>query len=67
MTNMRSPTAEVYERLEPAVKFSLEESLDFIASDELAEITPSNIRLRKRVLKADERRRMGRSKSRAVS
>ena len=43
MTNMRSPTAEVYERLEPAVKFSLEESLDFIASDELAEITPSNI------------------------
>ena len=66
MTNMRSPTAEVYERLEPAVKFSLEESLDFIASDELAEITPSNIRLRKRVLKADERRRMGRTKSRAV-
>ena len=67
MTNMRSPTAEVFERLEPPVKFSLEESLDFIASDELAEVTPNNIRLRKRVLKADERRRMGRSKSKSAS
>jgi GTP-binding protein len=67
MTNVRSPTAEVYERLEPPVKFSLEESLDFIATDELAEVTPNHIRLRKRVLKADERRRVGRSKARGAS
>ena len=66
MTNVRTTGADILERLEPALKFSLEESLDFIASDELAEITPLNIRLRKRVLKADERRRMGRSKSRVV-
>ena len=66
MTNVRTTGADILERLEPALKFSLEESLDFIASDELAEITPLNIRLRKRVLKADERRRMGRSKSRVA-
>ena len=66
MSNVRTTGADILERLEPPVKFSLEESLDFIAGDELAEITPINIRLRKRVLKADERRRMGRSKSRAA-
>jgi len=66
MTNVRTTGADILERLEPPVKFSLEESLDFIAADELAEITPSNIRLRKRVLKADERRRVGRSKARST-
>ena len=61
MTNVRSSTAEIYERLEPPIKFSLEEALDFVASDELVEVTPSNIRLRKRVLKSDQRHRVTRS------
>jgi GTP-binding protein len=49
-TNVRSSTAEVLVRLTPATILSLEQSLDFIADDELVEVTPQNIRLRKRTL-----------------
>ena len=44
-------------RLSPPVKLSLEQSLDFIDSDELVEVTPQNIRLRKRLLTQHERSR----------
>ena len=64
-TNVRSSTQEIAVRLEPAVKFSLEEALDFVATDELLEITPKNIRLRKRVLNADARYRKARTLARA--
>ena len=57
MTNIRSSTSDIAVRLTPALKFSLEESMDFIASDELVEITPKNIRLRKRLLTMNERAR----------
>ncbi|MQF82549.1 translational GTPase TypA [SAR202 cluster bacterium AD-802-E10_MRT_200m] len=63
LTNVRSSTADVFERLEPPVKFSLEETLDFVSSDELAEITPVNIRMRKKVLNKDERYRIARSRT----
>lgn len=63
LTNMRSASADVFERLEPPVKFSLDESLDFVATDEIAEITPTVIRLRKRLLDPKERHRMARSNS----
>jgi len=49
-TNVRS-NADVLVRLAPAVKFSLEQSLTFLESDELLEVTPNNLRLRKRDLK----------------
>ncbi len=62
VTNMRSSTSEIFERLEPPILFSLEEALDFVAGDEVAEITPVNIRLRKRVLNLNERHRMHRSR-----
>ena len=62
-TNMRSSNAEVFVRLEPPVLFSLEEALEFVAVDELAEITPSSIRLRKRVLDSGNRHKQRRSKS----
>ena len=52
-------------RLDPAVKFSLEEALDFVATDELVEVTPKNIRLRKRILNADARYRKTRTLARA--
>jgi GTP-binding protein len=42
-------------RLVPVKDLSLEEALEFIAGDELVEVTPKSIRLRKRVLKANER------------
>ena len=57
LTNMRSSTADVAKRLSPSVKMSLEEALEFIASDELVEVTPLNYRLRKRVLDSGERQK----------
>ena len=57
-TNVRSSTAEIAVRLEPAVIMSLEQSLDFINNDELVEVTPQSIRLRKRYLTQHERARM---------
>ena len=66
ITNMRSATSEIVLRLEPAIKFSLEESLDFVATDEFVEITPKSVRLRKRILAADQRYRDVRAKSRSA-
>jgi GTP-binding protein len=56
-TNIRSSTSDIAVRLTPAVKLSLEQSLDFINADELVEVTPSSIRLRKRLLTQNERAR----------
>jgi GTP-binding protein len=56
-TNIRSSTAEIAVRLEPPVLMSLEQSLDFINNDELVEVTPQSIRLRKRYLTQHERAR----------
>ena len=61
MTNIRSATQEIVERLAPAVKFSLEEALSFITEDELVEVTPKSIRMRKRILSPDERYRVQRA------
>ncbi|HVH62988.1 MAG TPA: translational GTPase TypA [Candidatus Dormibacteraeota bacterium] len=49
-TNVRSETADIAVRLTPATKLSLEQSLDFLADDELLEVTPKHLRLRKRYL-----------------
>lgn len=54
-TNMRSSTADILVRLTPATILSLEQSLDFIADDELVEVTPLTIRLRKRNLNHEQR------------
>ena len=55
LTNMRSSNADISVRLSPPVLFSLEQSLDFLADDELLEVTPKALRLRKRYLSQDER------------
>ncbi len=55
LTNIRSSTSDIAVRLTPPIVLSLEQSLDFIENDELVEITPKNIRLRKRVLNHGER------------
>jgi len=57
LTNMRSSTAEEFERLTPALSFSLEHALEFIAEDECVEVTPKAVRLRKVVLDASTRAR----------
>jgi GTP-binding protein len=55
LTNMRASTADEAMRLVPVKDLSLEQSLEFIAEDELVEVTPKSIRLRKRVLAANRR------------
>jgi GTP-binding protein len=56
-TNIRSSTADIAVRLTPAVQLSLEQCLDFLEPDELLEVTPQSLRLRKRILNASMRRR----------
>ncbi len=56
-TNIRSSTSDIMVRLTPPIVLSLEQSLDFINNDELVEVTPQNIRLRKRYLTQNERAR----------
>jgi GTP-binding protein len=56
-TNIRSSTSDIAVRLTPPILMSLEQSLDFINNDELVEVTPQNIRLRKRYLTQHERAR----------
>jgi GTP-binding protein len=56
-TNIRASTAEISVRLTPPILMSLEQSLDFINNDELVEVTPQNIRLRKRFLTQQARAR----------
>ncbi len=63
MTNMRSATQEIVERLAPPVKLALEEALGFINDDELVEITPKSIRMRKRILDPNERHRVNRARA----
>jgi len=55
LTNMRSSTSEQTVSLRPARILSLEQAIEFIAEDELVEVTPKSIRLRKRILDADRR------------
>ncbi len=55
LTNMRSSTAEIAVKLTPHRDLNLEQALEFIRDDELVETTPSSIRLRKRILAANQR------------
>ena len=59
-TNMRAAGSDDNIKLAPAKTFTLEEALEFINDDELVEIVPDDIRLRKKYLKELERRRLGR-------
>ncbi len=57
LTNMRSSSGDIMVRLTPPVVLSLEQALDFLADDELLEVTPKAFRLRKRLLAEHERAR----------
>jgi GTP-binding protein len=57
LTNIRSSTAESFEKLIPARTLSLEQALELIAEDECAEVTPATVRLRKVVLDQPTRAR----------
>jgi GTP-binding protein len=61
LTNMRASGADEKMRIAPSVKFSLEEALEYIQSDEYVEVTPKSIRLRKVYLNENERKRFGKA------
>ena len=61
LTNMRSSGADDAVVLTPPIEVTLEYALEYIGSDEFVEVTPKSIRLRKRVLDANDRRRTNRS------
>ncbi len=63
LTNFRSTGKDDAIRLTPAWKLTLEQAIAYIDDDEMVEVTPKNIRLRKRFLDPNERKRMSRSKA----
>ena len=60
LTNFRSQGEGVATGLTPATKFSLERAIEYIATDEYVEVTPKNLRLRKRILREVDRRKVAR-------
>ena len=61
LTNMRSKSSDGTVQLTPHTELSLEQSIDFIEDDELLEVTPKSLRLRKKYLDANERKRHNKS------
>jgi GTP-binding protein len=55
LTNMRSSTADEAIRLVPPRLLNLDQAIEFIKEDEFVEVTPKSIRLRARILKANQR------------
>ena len=66
LTNIRAAGKDEAIVLTPPIPLTLEYAVEFIAEDELVEVTPQSIRLRKRYLKAHERRRAAREESLTV-
>ncbi len=66
LTNMRTTASDENIQLEPPREISLEYALEYIEGDELIEVTPENIRLRKRLLQANDRRKAQRAANRVA-
>jgi GTP-binding protein len=66
LSNVRSKGSEEAQILTPPIKMSLEKALAYIGEDELVEITPKSIRLRKAILDPNERKRLSRAKEAAA-
>jgi GTP-binding protein len=62
LTNVRASGKDEAVLLTPPIRMSLEKALSYIAEDELVEVTPQSIRLRKKILDPHERRRASRAK-----
>jgi GTP-binding protein len=62
LTNVRSKAADEAVRLTPPIRMTLEKALAYIQDDELVEVTPKSIRLRKRLLDPHDRKREERRK-----
>jgi GTP-binding protein len=62
LTNIRTTSKDEAVRLTPPLRMTLERALAYIQNDELVEVTPKSIRLRKRHLDSNERKKAGRQK-----
>ena len=62
LTNVRASGTDDALTLSPHIQYTLEQALEFIDDDELVEVTPDNIRIRKKLLKEHERKSAGRGK-----
>jgi len=58
LTNIRSSNADIAVQLTPPRIMSLDECIEYISDDELLEVTPKNLRIRKKILNNQERRKM---------
>jgi GTP-binding protein len=67
LTNMRASTSDETLRLKPQRDMSLEDSIEFLADDELVEVTPKTVRLRKRSLRASDRKRLDKAAAEIVA
>ncbi|HZQ04968.1 MAG TPA: EF-Tu/IF-2/RF-3 family GTPase, partial [Anaerolineae bacterium] len=65
LTNMRSSNADIAVQLAPPRNMSLDDAIEYIADDELIEVTPLNIRLRKKILNNEERGKLKKSAQKA--
>ena len=63
VTNHRAAGKDKTEALTPPLRFSLERAIEYVDHDELVEVTPGNVRLRKRILDATERKRSAKRKT----
>ena len=66
LTNVRAAGRDDAVLLTPPVRMTLEQAMEFIEDDELVEVTPRAIRLRKRLLKEHERKRASRAEAKSV-
>ncbi len=57
LTNMRASTADEAIRLVPFRRLNLEQAIEFIAEDEFVEVTPKSLRLRKKILPIEKRKK----------
>jgi GTP-binding protein len=60
LTNMRSSTGDIAVRLTPPRVMSLDDCIEYVGTDELLEVTPQSLRIRKRILNTEDRRRLAR-------
>ncbi len=60
LTNMRSSTGDIAVRLTPPRVMSLDDCIEYLGPDELLEVTPQSLRIRKRILNTEDRRRLAR-------
>ena len=63
LTNIRAAGSDENILLTPPIRFSLEQALEYIDNDELVEVTPDAIRIRKKLLKEHERKRFARTQN----